>query len=55
MKIGYSRNPDTTASYHPFSLLKKIGANFLEANLIQLALECQDTGGLAYLYHGTFG
>jgi hypothetical protein len=35
--------------------LKKKGANFLEANLIQLALECQDTGGLAYLYHGTFG
>jgi hypothetical protein len=49
MKAGYSRDPDTTASYSPFSVLKKgkIGANFLDANLIQVAPECQNTGWLA--------
>jgi hypothetical protein len=48
MKIIYSRNPDTTASYCPFSLLKKgkMGTNFLDANLIQVAPECRDIGGL---------
>jgi hypothetical protein len=49
-KIGYSRDPDTSASYCPFFLLKigKTGANFLDANLIQVAPECHDIGG-AYL------
>jgi hypothetical protein len=28
--------------------------NFLDANLIQIAPECRDTGGLACLYHDTF-
>jgi hypothetical protein len=40
MKTSYSHNPDTTASFCPFSLLKKkekICANFLDANLIQVA------------------
>jgi hypothetical protein len=60
MKIGYSCDPNTTAttaSYCPFFLLKrrKTGANFLDANLIRVALECRDTDGLAYLYHDTFG
>jgi hypothetical protein len=46
-KIGYSRNPDTSASYCPFFLLKigKTGANVLDANLIRVAPECHDTGG----------
>jgi hypothetical protein len=34
---------------------KENGANFLDANLIRVAPECRDTGGLAYLYRGTFG
>jgi hypothetical protein len=57
MKIGYSGDPDTTASYYRFFLLKKgkTGANILDANLIQVALECHNIGGLAYLYHGTCG
>jgi hypothetical protein len=35
-KTGYSRDPDTTAFYCPFFLLKigKICAHFLDANLI---------------------
>jgi hypothetical protein len=28
---------------------------FLDANLIWVAPECLDTGGLSYLDHGTFG
>jgi hypothetical protein len=28
---------------------------FLDANLIRVAPKCWDTGGLSYLYHGTFG
>jgi hypothetical protein len=57
MKIGYRRDPDTTASYCPFLLLKKgkTGAIFLDANLIRVALECRNTGELAYLHHGIFG
>jgi hypothetical protein len=57
MKTGYSYDPNTTASYCPFFLLErwKIGANFLDANLIQVAPECCDTGGFAGLYRGTFG
>jgi hypothetical protein len=57
MKTGYSCDPNTAASYYPFFLLKrrKIGANFLDANLIRVAPECHDIGGLACLYRGTFG
>jgi hypothetical protein len=57
MKIAYSCNPDTTASYFPsfFSKYGKIGTNFLDGNLIWVAPECHDTGGLPHLYHGTFG
>jgi hypothetical protein len=55
MKTGYSCDPNTTASYHLFFLLKEIGAQFLGANLIWVVLECRDTGGLAYLHRGTFG
>jgi hypothetical protein len=57
MKIGYSCDPNATTSYCPFFLLKrrKTGANFSDANLIQVAPEFRDTGGLAYLYRGTFG
>jgi hypothetical protein len=57
MEIGYSCDPDTATSYCPFFLLKKwkTGANFLDTNLIRVAPECHDTGGLACLYHGTFG
>jgi hypothetical protein len=45
-KTGYSRDPDTTASYCPFFLLKigEICANFLDANLIRVAPECHGTG-----------
>jgi hypothetical protein len=54
MKTGYSCSPHTTASYCPLFLLKKgkTGAIFLDANLIQVAPKCRDTGGLARLYHG---
>jgi hypothetical protein len=57
LKIGYSSDPNITASDCPLFLLKrrKTGANFLDANLIWVAPECRDTGGLAYLYSGTFG
>jgi hypothetical protein len=57
MKIHYSHDPDVTFSYCPFFLSKKgkISANFLDANLIQVAPECRDIGGLACLHHGTFG
>jgi hypothetical protein len=57
MKTGYSCDPNTTTSYCPFFLLKrrKVGANFLDANLIWVAPECRDIGGLAYVYRGTFG
>jgi hypothetical protein len=34
---------------------RKIGVIFLDANLIWVAPERGDTGGLACLYHGTFG
>jgi hypothetical protein len=34
---------------------RKTDANFLDANLIWVAPECQDTGELACLYRGTFG
>jgi hypothetical protein len=34
---------------------EKIGAIFLDANLIQVAPECRDTDGLPCMYHGTFG
>jgi hypothetical protein len=43
MKIGYSCDPNITASYHLFFLLKE------KEN------RCRDTGGLACLHHGTFG
>jgi hypothetical protein len=33
----------------------KIGAIFLDANLIWVAPECHNTGGLACLYHDIFG
>jgi hypothetical protein len=33
----------------------KTGAIFLDANLIWVAPECHDAGGLACLYCGTFG
>jgi hypothetical protein len=48
MKIGYSCDPNTTASYCPFFLLKrrKIGANFLDANLIQVAPSAVIQAGL---------
>jgi hypothetical protein len=38
-KTGYSRDPDTTASYCFFFLWKigKSGANFLDANLIRVS------------------
>jgi hypothetical protein len=58
MRIGYSCDPDTIAFYCPFFLLKEKGKqvqNFLDANLIQVAPECRDTGRLASLYRGTFG
>jgi hypothetical protein len=58
MRTGYSCDPDTTASYCPFFLLKEKGKhvqNFLDVNLIRVAPECHDTCGLACLYHGTFG
>jgi hypothetical protein len=58
MRIGYSCDPDTTASYCPFFLSKEKGKhvqNFLDANLIRVAPECYDVGGLAYLCHGSFG
>jgi hypothetical protein len=45
-KIGYSRDPDTTASYCPFFLLKigKTCAKFIDANLIWVTPECHGTG-----------
>jgi hypothetical protein len=58
MRIGYSYNPDTTASYCPFFLLKEKGRQvqkFFDANLIWVAPECHDASGLAYLYRGTLG
>jgi hypothetical protein len=57
MKTCYSHNPDTSASYYSFFLMKKgkIGAKVLDANLIWVAPECHDIGGLACLYRGTFG
>jgi hypothetical protein len=59
MRIGYSCDPDTIASYCPFFLSKEKGKqvqNFLlDANLFRVALECRDAGGLDYWYHGTFG
>jgi hypothetical protein len=57
MKTGYSHDPDTTASYCPFVLLKKrkTGAKVLDDNLIWVASDYRDTGGLACLYHDTFG
>jgi hypothetical protein len=57
MKIGYSCDPDTPASYCPFFLLKKgkTSAIFLDANLICVAPECRDTSGLAFVYHDNFG
>jgi hypothetical protein len=57
MKTGYSCDPDTTTSYCPLFFFEKgkIGAFFLIANIIQVAPECRDIGGLSYLYHGTFG
>jgi hypothetical protein len=41
----------------PCFLLKimTIGVDFSDAKLIRLAPECHDTGGVACLYHGTFG
>jgi hypothetical protein len=57
MRICYSCDIDTMASYYPFFLLEEKGKqvqNFLDANLIWVAPKCHDTGGLAYLYHGTF-
>jgi hypothetical protein len=43
MKVAYSRERGRT------------GTNFLDANLNRVVPECHDIGGLAYLYHGTFG
>jgi hypothetical protein len=57
MRIGYSCDPDTTASNCPFFPLKEKGRQvqmFLDANQIRVAPECRDAGGLAYLYRGTF-
>jgi hypothetical protein len=56
MKTGHSRDPNTIASYHPFSLQKKrkTSANFLDANLIWVATKRRDTSGLACLYRGGF-
>jgi hypothetical protein len=34
---------------------RKMGAKFLDANLIREALERWDAGGLAFLYRGGFG
>jgi hypothetical protein len=57
MKIGYLCYRNTTAYYYPFFLLKRreIRANLLDANLIRVAPEYHDTGGLACLYHYTIG
>jgi hypothetical protein len=58
MRIGYSCDPDTTASYCPFFLLNEKGKHvqkILDANLIWVAFECRDTSRFACLYHGTFG
>jgi hypothetical protein len=50
-----SRHNRLQLSLLSFEKKGKIGANFLDANLIQIDPECHDTGGLAHLYHGTFG
>jgi hypothetical protein len=58
MRTGYLCDPDTTASYCPFFLLKEKGWQvqiFLDVNLIWVAPECHDAGKLACLYRGTFG
>jgi hypothetical protein len=45
MKTDYSHDPDTTVSYCPFFPLKKgkLGAHFLDANLIQVVPKRRDT------------
>jgi hypothetical protein len=49
MKTSYSCDPDITASYYPFFLLKKgkTGTNFLVANIIRVAPERRYAGRLA--------
>jgi hypothetical protein len=57
MRTGYLCDPDTTASYCLFFLLKEKRRQvqkFLDANLIRVAHECRHADGLAYLYCGTF-
>jgi hypothetical protein len=34
---------------------RKASANFMDVNLIRVAPQCHDVGGLDRLYHGTFG
>jgi hypothetical protein len=50
-----SRHNHLLLSLLSFERKGKTSANFLDANLIRVAPACRDTGGLAYLYLGTFG
>jgi hypothetical protein len=50
-----SRHNHLLLSLLSFEKRGKTFVNFLDTNLIQVALECHDTGGLVCLYHGTFG
>jgi hypothetical protein len=50
-----SRHNRLLLSLLSFERKGKTSAKFLDAMLIWVALECHDTGGLACLYHGTFG
>jgi hypothetical protein len=54
LKIGYSRDLNTSASSRPIFLAKEEGKPvqryFLDANLIRVAPKCRDTAGPACLY-----
>jgi hypothetical protein len=55
MSFVRSRHNRLLLSLHSFERKGKTSANFLDANLIRIALECRDTSGLACSYRDTLG